>query len=391
MTTYANCSLDLVGLSLVLVIFIYGRLNGRDRFEQFIFDALLWSNIILTVTDAMTWYLDGTHSPFLSFVFYVAQFICFLSAATIVLSWAFYCDWRLLGKTNTHKRYYCYLGYWLLFLIAMIFNIYFGFFFYIDQDYVYHRGDFYYIYVIYNALFLLYTLILTLRIAPTKDPVQRKDAYSLLLFMIPPAIGVLVQFLFFGVSIMPVSLSIALLFIFVHRLSALITTDNLTGLNNRRSFERNLAQRIAMHDAKDHLFLMMMDANNFKSINDQFGHKSGDEALVRISSAPKRSCRQGDILARIGGDEFVILGRRKTETEIEEFSSHIDEQLDIENEDANFPYRLSLSMGYAIFVPKKHPNATQFFEDADARMYEDKVRRKSLAPKEKTLNLPLES
>lgn len=94
------------------------------------------------------------------------------------------------------------------------------------------------------------------------------------------------------------------------RLTEEAMRDPLTGLGNRTSFARALAESISY--AKRHqrpLACLMIDADNFKSINDRFGHQRGDRVLKGIADAITRTIRESDVAARIGGDEFSVLLR----------------------------------------------------------------------------------
>lgn len=92
------------------------------------------------------------------------------------------------------------------------------------------------------------------------------------------------------------------------RLLLLSTTDTLTGLANRRQLVDALGREVARarrHDSP--LSLVFLDVDYFKRINDQLGHAAGDAALARVAAALRASCRQSDLAARYGGDEFALL------------------------------------------------------------------------------------
>lgn len=98
------------------------------------------------------------------------------------------------------------------------------------------------------------------------------------------------------------------------RLQALAMTDQLTGLPNRTHFERVLHLQIAHSNRTGELFsLFYMDLDQFKMVNDTFGHAAGDEVLARVAQAMQSQLRAGDVLARLGGDEFGMIVRGSME------------------------------------------------------------------------------
>lgn len=92
------------------------------------------------------------------------------------------------------------------------------------------------------------------------------------------------------------------------QLEQLSLTDALTGVANRRAFDAAALRIFAEADRSEAaVTILMMDIDNFKSINDAHGHKGGDDALVALSDVLKATCRAADIIARVGGDEFVCI------------------------------------------------------------------------------------
>jgi len=147
--------------------------------------------------------------------------------------------------------------------------------------------------------------------------------------------------------------------------------DTLTGLLNRKTFEsqfRKLAQRKAgtpLEPATDPSWLALLDIDHFKSINDRHGHLYGDEILLLISQLMKRNFRGADQLYRFGGEEFLIVLDRATQT-----GAHIAfERLRVSVEEYRFPQvgRVTISLGYTRIGP--HDVPTTCVERADAALY----------------------
>ncbi|NIP72407.1 MAG: diguanylate cyclase [Gammaproteobacteria bacterium] len=91
------------------------------------------------------------------------------------------------------------------------------------------------------------------------------------------------------------------------QLERMVRQDHLTALANRRFFEDSLEQSLSLRRAQDQcLCLMLIDVDNFKRINDGLGHAAGDAVLVQLSGLLRECTRQADLVARYGGDEFVV-------------------------------------------------------------------------------------
>ncbi len=93
------------------------------------------------------------------------------------------------------------------------------------------------------------------------------------------------------------------------RLNYMATHDDLTGLLNARGLEIAYSKRLEQIRASgiNDLLLLFLDGTNFKAVNDTLGHATGDEALIGIASVLRQSTREGDVIARVGGDEFVVI------------------------------------------------------------------------------------
>jgi diguanylate cyclase (GGDEF)-like protein/PAS domain S-box-containing protein len=134
----------------------------------------------------------------------------------------------------------------------------------------------------------------------------------------------------------------------LEKVQSLSLTDDLTKLNNRRGFITLAGQQLKLaRRNKVQLVLLFLDLNNMKKINDRFGHQEGDRALIHTAGILKSSFRESDIIARIGGDEFVVLAVGASDDDADIFITHLEENLEAHNRKAESPYQLSLSTGYA--------------------------------------------
>jgi two-component system cell cycle response regulator len=157
------------------------------------------------------------------------------------------------------------------------------------------------------------------------------------------------------------------------KIRAMSVTDELTGLYNRRGFftfaEREL--KIANRD-KRKMFFIYVDLDNLKEINDTFGHLEGDMVLIETAKILRETFRQSDIIARIGGDEFIAVLIGTTEAYADTIISRLRKNVDILNEKINHSYKFSISTGIACYNPEFPSSIVELLHHADKSMYEQK-------------------
>jgi diguanylate cyclase (GGDEF)-like protein/PAS domain S-box-containing protein len=156
----------------------------------------------------------------------------------------------------------------------------------------------------------------------------------------------------------------------IHTLSL---ADELTGLYNRRGFLAFCQQhRSSLHRANKCGVLVYADLDGLKRINDSFGHKEGDRALVKTAELLKETFRSADVLGRLGGDEFTALAAVEPDGGVEKLIARLEQRFEKYNALKLVPYKLSISIG----VAQLDSDATQSMEDlmalADVAMYENK-------------------
>ena len=158
-------------------------------------------------------------------------------------------------------------------------------------------------------------------------------------------------------------------------LLALSLIDELTGLYNRRRFFVLTEQYLKLSArAKKKLLLLFIDMDNLKWINDHHGHNQGDQALIDVANILKKTFRESDVVARIGGDEFVILSESMDEN-AEIVLNRLYENIKDHNAKDSRCYTLSISVGTTQFDPKHPISIDELLSKADALMYAQKRKK----------------
>lgn len=167
-----------------------------------------------------------------------------------------------------------------------------------------------------------------------------------------------------------------------HRLMRnLILVDELTGLYNRRGFLALTEQQLKVaRRTNSNCLLAYIDLDGLKQINDTLGHEAGSQAIADTAQILRQTFRESDIIGRLGGDEFTVL---LTDTDKNQGSAvvcRLQIALDQNNERADRPFKLYLSVGIASFDWQQPVSLDELMRQADQAMYEQKRRRKQKLP-----------
>lgn len=151
------------------------------------------------------------------------------------------------------------------------------------------------------------------------------------------------------------------------------TMDELTDISNRRGFMILGEHSLQLCTRKQlPASLAFIDLDGFKQINDDFGHAEGDMALKRFTEQVKVACRDSDITARIGGDEFALFLIDTPRERAEEVLSRLRQSIKNLKRKRHCPYGLSFSYGIVEFDPECHDTLEAMLADGDALMYDFK-------------------
>jgi two-component system cell cycle response regulator len=161
----------------------------------------------------------------------------------------------------------------------------------------------------------------------------------------------------------------------VRELYGLATRDELTGLFNRRYFfaeaERMLAEKVPIN-------LVLFDLDDFKIVNDSLGHLAGDRILRDLGGIFARKTRQQDLVARYGGDEFVMLVRNATPAEVETFASRVTAHImETEWSFESSVLRVGVTTGLACSAFVEAPTVSRLLSACDRDLYKNKWLRKN--------------
>ncbi len=309
-------------------------------------------------------------NAFIQFIFFTAQGI------TIYITFLLLSEMTgFITREEMKKRNLFCIPETILSILAFI-SIWTGWMFYIDEKGIYHQGPINFVQYLVVAFYLAFVgLSSFIKLFMRKYFSQRALFISIVCYSLLPLIGTIVEF---GVKnatgnrypFILASIALSTLIIYLQLLQNQVQTDYLTDIPNRAMLMRYIESK--MNHENYNLYVFVLDINDFKLINDRFGHLEGDRVLKILSNNLKQFSREtGNFVARYAGDEFVIVADTKKNS-IDEINELIHQYIKIANDDINDNrYELSVAVGYVKYDDKIQ-TIKDFIDLADKEMYKDK-------------------
>jgi diguanylate cyclase (GGDEF)-like protein len=353
----------------ILFFSLIKQLNLKNYINK-VFFYLLGLNFIFILLDTIILLLNGNDSLVASIILHTSVGVYFVLPPMFGLLWLFYVDITIF---NDRKRLYkISIVPSIIFFInlGLVLASYFsGLIFNINESNIFTLGSYYYIVVIPPFLNLM---LANYDILKNKERIRKKELAPLLLFSIPPIVAALILVMIKDINLVLSSLVISNLLIYIYIQSRITSTDFLTGLFNRREYESIIKDLSFTKQKRLTVSGIMVDINDFKNINDQYGHRVGDEILVHVSKLLRSTIRSQDYIFRIGGDEFVIVIISDKKDVINEIMNRIEHVVHEFNKQSSYDFSISLSLGKGIYDEHTYVDLPSFFEHLDLMMYDDK-------------------
>ena len=300
---FVLCMIVLIGLA------VRSRRSLFSSTQQLLFSMLGYTSAAYILFD-MIWTLsDGADGTLGIAANWISNAVSFSLFAVACLIWFIYSETVQGSRLLTSRYRVVLVALPTALVVVLAFTSYWTHaLFYIDSQGVYRRGFAYMIQPIVSYCYVIHTSLHAFVQSRRVESLQTKAIYrTLAFFAIPALVGGTFQVVY-SVPGLCVGIMISMLLLYIIYQEQLISTDPLTGLNNRNRFETYMLSLFSNVDQAEDVYLLMMDADGFKQINDRYGHVEGDHALQVISAALKEVCSaSGGFIARYGGDEFVVL------------------------------------------------------------------------------------
>ena len=344
------------GLTVLMMWFLlFCRRKNRESLHvgDKIYDGIAIVNLVGALSETIAFLVDGKQFTGSRQINYISNSICFIGTVSMGMLWCMYVELRIY---RNYKRMVQKAGVeifpWLVEVIMVLCNLFgTGIMFKISGENVYQRTAGALVGYISLVIYFAYSIYLVYH---SKKQGVNLNFFPVIYFVGPCFAGVVIQFLFYGITSSWVLVAVAL-----------------------RYFNAVLAEKkIASQKS---LYGIMMDVNDFKCINDNLGHSTGDKAICTLGNILIRSIPDAGMAIRYAGDEFIVLLSGVDTERVLATMEEINHNLSRFNESGIEPFHLSVSMGYTEFGTED--DAETFLMHMDEKMYEEKrkyhMRKKS--------------
>ena len=345
---------------LVMLLFASRTKILRHRTEDRLYSYMIVGVMLACFMEAFSYALDGRVFPGARLLNYVAN--TYLYSVNMLLPFIVlvYVDLGLYGDTKriwTHYKPQIIIG-CIMFSITLL-NFLIPICYTINDQNVYERRLFSYVYYFVILYFCLTSLVLTRRYEKENGA---RAFFSVNMFLVPILVGAGLQFMFYGLSLAWLSAAIGLVGLFMMQQNEMAYIDSLVDTYNRQYLDHILSAWISRgHTVSG----VMLDIDRFKYINDHYGHSEGDNALITVTDILKKAARSHEYVFRFAGDEFIVLKRTKSPDELNAYMGEVNRLLgDFNRENSRYPLRVSYGVGCV-----GNGNIDQFMREMDDQMY----------------------
>ena len=350
-----------IGIFLALSVLgiSYMDRKGNDP-DSRLLTALLVICCSCCLMDIISFLADGKASGFCGALVWITNTWLYLGNPLFATLWLLYVDYHLYKKekrlTTIYKPHLVLL---VICWIAVLGNFFGHYLFDLDSQNAYFRQPASYSLYVVALLMIGYSVFVY---SHYRRRHHVEVFFPIWIFLTPVLIGIVLQSLFYGLSLAWCCISMGLAALYMSTQTELAFRDPLTGLYNRHYLDRVLNTWTG-HSG------IMLDMDFFKEINDRFGHSVGDEALRETANLLIEASPDDSIAFRFAGDEFILLLTTNREEAIREVEADIKKAVEAFNRSSGQTYEISLSMGHAVFETK---DKDAFMEAIDSAMYIEK-------------------
>ena len=354
---------NMIGFVLLAMLLISSHeFANKNKIENKMLFKMVYIIMGACLAETIGFFIDGMMFPGSRFIYMFLNTYLYVATTLYPVLWIQFVDWKIYGSIEKNREIKKIIAVPLCILwILILLNIRYGFFFQLSKDNYYSRGEFFWIALGAPYVYLVISVIMV--VLGRKH--NRYLFFPVWLFVAPIFIAGLVQTIFYGISVIWVAIAVGLETVYISQLNEITYVDSLTGIYNRKYMSYILRKH---ENKKSGCAGIMIDLDHFKSINDEYGHDVGDDAIIETARLLKEAIPMNAIVTRFAGDEFVVLVDTAHIKEVKEIMEKISNSVSGFNEENAKLYTLELSMGYSFYWPENN-TTEEFLKEMDQQMY----------------------
>ncbi|MBR4732848.1 MAG: GGDEF domain-containing protein [Lachnospiraceae bacterium] len=369
-------SFNLVGIIIFGIMLAHDRLSIDRQEKQLKYDHTLIAFMLYFLSDAIWAGVDSGVFPVNSFTVLATGFSNFVIMTAITYTWLRYVmAVEQIPNRNEPRTRFAILFPFLLSVIALIVTYLVAPNLLIDENNkTTNLFDVFLVTIPY--VYVIAVIVYTVKKAVhEKSAIMKRRHIYIGFFPIMVVVGGLMQMILMPeLPIFCFGCIILMIIFYIQSMDSQISTDPLTKLNNRGQLSRYLSQPSNLRMEGRKTYVVMVDVNDFKMINDTYGHAEGDAALVILAQALVNTVRSRSMpmfLGRYGGDEFVLIAHPVKESELEDLVRDLRSNVQKKCESEKKQYIMSVGIGYDEFLGDNDV-IQKCMQRADSKLYLDK-------------------
>lgn len=360
-----------LGITVLIMLIIHTKTTGHKNvhLDSFAFNSLIYISIIQCIFEMTSYILDHQTFAGARELAVASNIILYAFTPVSAFIWTIYVDYKIFDSKKRLKQIYTPLSIpAIAIVVGAIANAFTPIYFSISADNVYSRTPFVSLPLIVAFSYLIYSFILS---ALGRKSSKKYIFMPMLYFVVPLLTAAVIQFSFYGVSLIWPVAGISLVFIYINLQNENLFVDTLTGVYNRSAL-----WSYSIPDSDTQSFAgIMFDIDKFKAINDTYGHVVGDEALREIGKILQEIVTDYKATAiRYAGDEFILICPNSNPQTVTEIESIVTSKLEKNKQKLGRPYDLSVSFGHTFWLI--NDTIDEFVNRMDSEMYISKKKKK---------------
>lgn len=361
-----------------LVLLIIVKLHMWDQYKAGrlldikLLSTMMHLTILECIFDTLVFWIDGKNFLGAREINYAGNIIYYILKVAIVYFWPLFIEYKINSSYKKVKKLATIFAIPLLACSLLVLTTPFsGIIFTINEDNIYTRTENYFI--IPNLLIILYVVFGAVKVYLNRKKEEKYLLIPAIFFIVPVLLGIIVQVFSYGISLTFIGIAIGLTGVYLSTQNESAYKDPLCGVYNRRYYIDYVRSFCNSRKKDDFLVGILIDMDNFKQINDKYGHYAGDKALQLFGSVLREQIDDIGFAVRYGGDEFILISKQ-SEAAVDAVIADIVKEIDEINATGKNEFQLSFSYGMAKL--NLDSNMNEFLRTMDARMYEMKRNRK---------------